>query len=566
MTAVRDAAEEPEDPSSADPLAVRPGIARFAVMLAVFLCAACGMVYELALVALGSYLLGNTIVQASIVLSVMVFAMGVGSFGAKGLVRWPAVSFALVEAALGLVGGLSVLSLYLAFAFLDAYTVAMVVAAFVIGALIGAEIPLLMEILQRIRAQRASSAVADLFSFDYVGGLVGGLAFPFLLLPLLGLPHGALAVGAVNAITGVGVVLWVYRGTLTRRLKVWLSVLLVAVLAVLGVAWAATDTIEITGQQSIYRDTVTHSERSDYQQIVLTRDHRTDDLRMFLNGDLQFSSTDEHRYHEPLVHPAMNGPREDVLILGGGDGMAAREVLEYDDVDAVTLVDLDPAVVELAQSDERISALNEGSLSDPRVTTIAADAFAWLRGEAAADAYDTIIIDLPDPDDAATAKLYTVEFYGLVARALAPEGRTVIQAGSPYFAPEAYWGVAESVRRAGLAVTPYHVDVPSFGDWGFLLAGASGEGAPAEGESAEGESGESSPAERASGTEADPDGPPLGLPEDAPDDLTYATAPVIDAAAVFPPDRARASVGEPQASTLLHPYVIDQHRRAWVAY
>lgn len=520
-----------------DPLtSMRPGPARFAVLFAVFLCAACGMVYELALVALGSYLLGNTIVQASIVLSVMVFAMGVGSFAAKGLVKWPAVSFALIEAALGLIGGLSVLALYLSFAFLDAYTGAMVLAAFVIGALIGAEIPLLMELVQRIRAQRASSAVADMFSFDYVGGLVGGLAFPFLLLPLLGLPRGAIAVGILNATTGIVIVLWVFRHSLRRRIRVLLAALLVVILGVLGVAWAATDTIEVTGRQSIYRDPVIHAERSQYQEIVLTRDPFANDTRLFLNGDLQFSSTDEHRYHESLVHPALDGPRDRVLVLGGGDGLAVREILEYDDVDTVTLVDLDPAVIELAQTDERLVALNEDSLSDPRVDTIAADAFEWLRSDAPLAGFDAIIVDLPDPDDAATAKLYTIEFYGLVEQALAPGGRAVVQAGSPYFAPDAYWGVAEAVRQGGFALTPYHVDVPSFGDWGFLLA---------------------TRAEDAPDVEVDPA---------IADSLTFATPSVLEAATVFPPDRSREAAGEPQPSTLMHPYVIDQHRRAWVAY
>ncbi|WP_309132195.1 polyamine aminopropyltransferase [Brevibacterium sp.] len=519
-------------------LPMSAGPARFFVLLAVFICASCGMVYELALVALGSYLLGDTIVQASIVLAVMVFAMGVGSLATKRLTEFAAFAFALIEAALGIIGGLSVILLYLAFAFADVYTVAMVALAFVIGALIGAEIPLLMELVQRIRAQKASSAVADLFAADYVGGLVGGLAFPFVLLPLFGLPGGALAVGITNTVVGILIVLWLFRAELRRRTQVLLAALLVLIVGLLTAVWVYIDDIEMTTRQRLYRDPIVLSQRTDYQEIVLTRQPKTHDTRLYLNGDLQFASADEYRYHESLVHPLMNGDRANVLVLGGGDGLAVREILKYPDVESVTLVDLDPRVLELARTSEHFTEFNENSLADPRVTTIAADAFTWLRETEHATAFDAIIADLPDPDDVATSKLYSIEFYGLISQVMAPQARLVVQAGSPYFAPQAYWGIGEAVAEAGLATTPYHVDVPSFGDWGYFLA-------------------------------ADPNTvgrPRVSLPADAPEDLQYATAEVLAASTTFPPDRDRESVGDPQASTLLHPRVLEQERGAWVGY
>ncbi|WP_246475928.1 polyamine aminopropyltransferase [Brevibacterium renqingii] len=516
-------------------LPMKPGPARFFVLLAVFICASCGMVYELALVALGSYLLGDTIVQASIVLAVMVFAMGIGSLATKRLTEFAAVSFALIEAALGVIGGLSVILLYLAFAFADVYTVAMVAMAFVIGALIGAEIPLLMELVQRIRAQKASSAVADLFAADYVGGLIGGLAFPFLLLPLLGLPRGALAVGMTNTVVGVLIVLWLFRTELARTSQALLAALLVLIVGGLTVVWVFTDDIEVTTRQRLYRDPIVHSQRSDYQEIVLTEAPKTGDTRLYLNGDLQFASVDEYRYHESLVHPLMNGPRRKVLVLGGGDGLAVREILKYPDVESVTLVDLDPAVLELARSSEHFTDFNGDSLDDPRVHTIAADAFTWLR-DAEHPRYDAVIADLPDPDDVATSKLYSIEFYGLIRQVMSSEARLVVQAGSPFFAPEAYWGIGQAVAEAGLSTTAYHVDVPSFGDWGYFLADLAGPG------------------------------PEVGLPQDAPDDLRFATDEVLAASTTFPPDRDRASVDEAKASTLLHPRVLDQERGAWVGY
>ncbi|WNM41795.1 polyamine aminopropyltransferase [Micromonospora halotolerans] len=509
--------------------------ARAAVLLAVFVCAACGLVYELALVALGSYLIGDTVGQASIVLGVMVFAMGVGALVAKPFQPRAAAAFAAIELALALLGGLSVLGLYAAFAWLDLYGPALVGTAFVLGLLIGAEIPLLMVLLQRIREQSAGSAVADLFAADYVGALLGGLAFPFLLMPVFGQLKGALVVGAVNAVAGLALVCTVFRTDLGRRSRVALGAGAVVVALCLGYAWVTAHDFEVTARQQLYRDPVVHAERSRYQEIVLTRSvrevgHADTDLRLFLNGDLQFSSVDEYRYHESLVHPAMRGPHGDVLVLGAGDGLALREILKYPDVRQVTLVDLDPAVVRLARTEPQLRNLNHQSLADPRVRVLNVDAFGWLR--TATERFDVVVADLPDPDETATAKLYTVEFYALIRPALAPGGRLVVQSGSPYFAPRSYWSIERSIREAGFATVPYHVDVPSFGDWGFVLAAPGG-----------------TP-------------PELGLPADAPP-LRFLTPPVLAAAATFPADRARVDV---PASTLLQPRVLEYARVEWRGY
>jgi spermidine synthase len=443
---------------------------RTLLLLAVFVCAACGLVYELALVAQGAYLLGNTITQASVVLAVMVCAMGAGSLAAKPLLARPAAAFAVIEAVLALTGGLSVLLLYAAFAWLDLYRPGVVLAAVVIGLLVGAEIPLLTALLQGIRRQDAERAVADLFAVDYLGALLGGLAFPFLLLPLLGQIRGALAVGVVNAVAGLGVLLAVRR-TVPPATRRALGTGLVAVGVVLAAAFALAGRFEVTARQQLYADPVVHAERSAYQEIVLTESVSLlgrRDLRLFLDGDLQFSSVDEYRYHEALVHPALAGPAERVLVLGGGDGLALREVLRHPGVRRAVEVELDPDVLRLAREDRRLVELNGGSLADPRVEVHVADAFGWLR--AATERFDAVVVDMPDPDSAAVAKLYSVEFYALARRVLAPGGRLVVQAGSPAFAPRAFGCVLATVRAAGLATLPYHVDVPTFGDWGFVLA------------------------------------------------------------------------------------------------
>ncbi|WP_104432801.1 polyamine aminopropyltransferase [Kineococcus xinjiangensis] len=509
------------------PVGVRP--ARFLVLTAVFVCAACGLVYELALIALGSYLVGDTVGQASVVLAVMVFAMGVGSLLAK---RWQpraAAAFAAVELALALLGGVSVLVLYAAFAWLKLYSPALVVVSFLVGLLIGAEIPLLMTLLQRIRRQDAGSAVADLFAADYVGALLGGLAFPFLLLPLFGHMRGALLVGVVNALAGSLVVLWLFRADLGRRLRLALGAATVVVVAVLAGVLALVGPFEVVARQALYRDPVVLSERTPYQQIVVTRGltlTRQPELRLYLNGDLQFSSTDEYRYHEALVHPAMAGPHERVLVLGGGDGLAAREVLEHGSVRSLTQVELDPAMVRLAREWEPLRSLNGDSLSDPRVTVRTADAFTWLREPRGP--YDVVVIDMPDPDAVATAKLYSVEFYGLVRRALAPGGRVVVQAGSTSFAPRTFACIEAGMRAAGLQTRPYHVNVPSFGDWGYLLASA----------------------------EAVPE---LRLPDGGPS-LRSLDEATLQAAGVFAPDRV---VEDAEPSTLDRPRILDLVRTEW---
>ena len=504
------------------------------VLLAVFVCAACGLVYELALITLGSYLTGSSIEQTSLVLGFVMAAMGVGALAVKPLLRWPVPAFAVVELSLGLVGAFSVPLLYAAFSWLNLYVPVLLVVATVIGALIGAEIPLLMELVQRVRRQDAAGAVADLSAADYLGALLGGLAFPFLLLPTFGLLRGALLVGAVNVLTAGLLTGWLFGRDLTRRGRVAVVVATGSALVVLAAAAAYAGQFEVTARQRLYRHPIVHAERSRYQEIVLTSARAGGwgdrDVRLYLDGDLQFSSLDEHRYHESLVHPAMAGSHRRVLVLGGGDGLALREVLRYPDVEEVTLVDLDPAVVDLARTDPWLSERNGGALEDDRVEVVAADAFSWARGHGGAP-YDVVLVDLPDPDATETAKLYTVELYGMVGRLLTAEGRMAVQAGSPFFAPRSYWSIVESVEAAGLATTPYHVDVPSFGDWGFVLAGRGGR-------------------------------PPLALPDDAPA-LRFLTPAVLAASGTFAPDRLPDDV---EASTLLDPVILRYQREEWVGY
>ncbi|WP_369185961.1 polyamine aminopropyltransferase [Streptomyces sp. Y1] len=434
-----------------------PRLARLTVLLAAFVCAACGLVYELELVALGDYLLGDTVTQTSVVLSVMVFAMGLGSLLAKRLTRRPATAFALVECALALTGGLSVLALYSCWAWIGRYQAAMVVLTCLIGILIGAEIPLLMTLIQRIRREDAGRAVADLFAADYVGALIGGLAFPFLILPALGPGDGALLTGAVNAVAGAAVVLWLFREEPAPRIRRLLWTGCALVLGLLAAAAAGSDLIERAARHALYGGDVRYATRSRYQEIVLTGPAEGP-LRLYLGGRLAACGPDEYRGSEALVHPAMAaGPDTRVLLLGGGDGLALREVLRHRGVRTVRLVDTDPALPRLARTDPALSALGDHSLDDPRVTVTAADPLAWLRGapeDGPGDGYDVVLADLPAPADGGPVAFHSQEFYGLAARLLAPGGRIAVRAGGD---EGGLWQIESGLRAAGLRTAPYAV-------------------------------------------------------------------------------------------------------------
>lgn len=513
---------EPAEPAPA----VVAGRGRALLLAAVAACAACGLVYELVLLTLSTSLTGGGITQTSLIVAGYVAALGVGALLAKPLLPYAAGAFVAVEIVLGVAGGISAVVLYVSFSFYGTSTGLLVAATAVLGILVGAEVPLLLTLLTRGGAVTSAGRVlANLNAADYAGALLGGLAWPFLLLPALGQVRGAAATGMVNLVAAAVVAAFLLRGGTGRRARWAATVALVSAAGLLAGLLVVADDIEVTARQRLYADPIVSAQRSAYQEVVVTE--RGDDVRLYLDGDLQFSSLDEHRYTEALVHPALARDPERVLILGGGDGLAAREVLAQPSVRTLVQVELDPAVLALART--RLAALNDGALTDPRVELVVADAFRWLR-ERTGEGFDAVIIDLPDPDNATLARLYSTEFYGLAATALAPGGLLTVQAGSPYSTPTAYWRTVSTVASAGLAPTPYHVHVPSFGDWGFVLAAA------------------------------EPAPPALQLSPSAPT-LRFLDDDVLAAAAVFPRDR------QPQVlppTTLDRPRVAEDLRRGYV--
>lgn len=437
------------------------------LLISVFLIAACGLVYELLAGTLASYLLGDSVLQFSTVIGSYLFAMGIGSFLSKYVGRGLVTRFILIELMVGLVGGLSSTILFLAFAYTEGFRFLLYALVILIGTLVGLEIPLMMRILQDRFEFR--DLVAQVLTFDYLGALGASLIFPLWLVPQLGLVRGALFFGLVNA----AVALWtthLFRdkvGALTR-----LRVLCFAVMGVLGIGMLYANTVLDLADSALYADEVILARNTRYQRIVLTK--WKDDLRLFLNSHLQFSSRDEHRYHEALVHPglaAVTGARR-ALVLGGGDGLAVREMLKYPGLESITLVDLDAGMTELFSTHPLLRGINKGALTAPKVKVINADAFVWLEGHD--EVYDFIVIDFPDPTNFSLGKLYTTAFYRLLKHHLSEGGLAVAQSTSPLFARQSFWCVAETMRAAGLQVFPYHAYVPSFGEWGFIMASKHG--------------------------------------------------------------------------------------------
>ena len=446
----------------------RPAPAGFrrVLFLSAFFIATCGLVYELVAGAMASYLLGDSVTWFSLVIGTYLSAMGVGSYLSRFLDRALLSRFVEIEVAVALIGGLEAPILFAGFVYSPGFKALLFIQVFAIGTLVGLELPLLIRILERETSLK--ELVARVLFLDYIGALAASLAFPLLLVPRLGLFRTSLALGLLNAAVAFGTT-FVFRAAAPVKLR--LRLMAGGAMAVLTAGLFFAGTAEEQLQATLFADPVVFREVSPYQRLAVT--HRGGDTRLFINGALQFSTVDEYRYHEALVHPAMvavDRPAR-ILVLGGGDGLAVREVLRHDTVESVVLVDLDPAMTRLFRDRPELSELNEAALSDPRVEVVNADAFTWLAAERTARApFDVAIIDFPDPNNYSLGKLYTARFYRMLLDSLAPYGVAAVQSTSPMYSPSAFWCISRTIRHAGFAAKPYHAYIPSFGEWGFVLA------------------------------------------------------------------------------------------------
>jgi spermidine synthase len=432
----------------------------------VVLVATCGLVYELVAGAVSTYLLGDSVTQLSTVIGVHLSAMGVGAWLSKYVEERVAERFVDCQIAASFVGGLGGPILYLTFAESSHVRLVLYLLVASTGILVGAELPLLMRVLKRRVAFK--DVVPRVLSLDYAGALVGALVFALVLLPNLGILRTGIVFGILGVLSGLWGT-WVLGTSLEPRP---LRIRGLIALVVLGGALAGSQKIVQVADEALLLHPVAFTKQTQYQRIVLTQ--ARSGVSLFLDGNLQFASIDEYRYHEALVHPAfaVAKKKENVLVLGGGDGLAVREILRHPEVKSVTLVDLDHGMTDLARELPLLRALNESSLYDPRVRVINDDAMVWITEDHPdiPKTFDVVIVDFPDPNNFALGKLYTVRFYRLLRERVAEGGVVSVQSTSPLVARRSFWCVVRSIEAAGFVARPYHALVPSFGEWGFVLA------------------------------------------------------------------------------------------------
>ena len=467
------------------------------LMASVLVVAVSGIAYELIIAAVSSYLIGNGVLQFSLTIGLFMLAMGIGSLlsqRVKGdLVAW----FIGIEILLSVLGGWSSSILFWSFPGYSLYKPVSWTLILAIGTLVGLEIPLLTRILSRATTWRA--AIANVLSLDYFGALIGSVAFPLFLLPSLGLFRSSLGVALLNALVAI-VTLIPFSSQIRFRRSLWAAA--IAAVILLGGGLLGSNWLRDRAESQLFSWNIMLRQQTPYQRIIVTQNGRNGNIRLYLDGHLQFAQQDEHRYHEALVHPLMaaQGDRSRVLILGGGDGLAVRELLKYPDVKQIDLVDIDPAMTDLAKRLGPLRRLNQDALYDKRVNLHHRDAFTFVQargtqlsqtqssqaqsassqesqspsGGDATPRWNRVIIDLPDPHDEALSKLYSVEFYKLLLRCMTDDAVLVCQSSSPFFARNAYWCVAETMEAAGLETHSYTVPMPSFGPWGYHMAARKG--------------------------------------------------------------------------------------------
>ncbi|MEL6674975.1 MAG: polyamine aminopropyltransferase [Bacteroidota bacterium] len=433
------------------------------LLVSVFVIAICGILYELLISSISSYFLGSSILHFSLVIGLFLSFMGLGSwmsrFFQRRLLRW----FIRFEILLSIVGGSSAILLYFAYSLTPYYYLMAFLLISILGTLIGLEIPILTRIVSK--EESLKDAMASVLSFDYLGSLLASVAFPLLLLPFLGMMRTAFAIGLLNLLVAA-LNVYLFRKELKKTQDLSATILVTGMLLIGGLFYSfqITDFFE----KYLYRDQIMMTRQTTYQRIVVTQ--RNQDTRLFLNGNIQFSSRDEYRYHEPLVHipMALSAPKSEVLILGGGDGLAARELLKYPEVKHITIVDLDPEMTRLGAEHPVFQRLNQGAMTDPRVSVVNQDAFKFI--EESSDFFDVMLIDLPDPNNTDLGKLYSTQFYQLLKKRLSVAGVVITQSTSPYFAREAFWCIHHTLKNVFAQTLPLTVHVPSFGQWGFNLA------------------------------------------------------------------------------------------------
>ncbi|MBN8643050.1 MAG: polyamine aminopropyltransferase [Flavobacteriales bacterium] len=435
----------------------------YLLLFAVFTIATCGLVYELVAGTLASYLLGDSVKQFSFIIGVYLFSMGIGSYFSKFLTKNLLNTFVDIEILVGLIGGLSSVILFLLFETDFAFQFILYFLVFVTGCLVGLEIPLLMNILKDKVAFK--DLVSNVFTFDYIGALLASILFPLILVPKLGIMGTSLFFGMINI--SIAIALCFLLKAELKNVKLLKAKAILSFLILL-ITFIFSENLLSFSEGKLYGENIIYTNSTQYQRIVLT--HNKSDYRLYLNNNLQFSSADEYRYHEALVHPAMSMAKsvKKVLVLGGGDGLAVREILKYNEVEKITLVDLDEGMTKLFQTNQVLTNFNKNALKNSKVTVLNKDAYIWAK--TTQEKFDVVIIDFPDPSNYSLGKLYSLNFYATLQKLLSEDALVTVQTTSPYFAPKSFWCINKTIAQVFPQIDAYHAYVPSFGEWGFTIA------------------------------------------------------------------------------------------------
>jgi spermidine synthase len=472
-----------------------------------FASGACGIILEYIQASLASMILGNSFEQWAMVIGLMLFWMGFGSLiQAQISKKYLIYTFIAVETGLALAGGFSPTLTYISYGYTAHYSLVLYFFVSFIGIMIGLEIPVIIRINNDF-SKELSTNLGNILSADYLGSLIGSFIFVFVFLRFTPITEAAfLTAGANFFLAFVTFIYFSKKGLLKTGFLI--PVIMVMTFSAVCYGYLNNRQWNIKIEQPLYDDPIILSKTTQYQHIAITHYKPFDEVRLFLNGNLQFCSTDEQRYHEPMVHPVMNlvPIKASVLILGGGDGCVLREVLKYKEVKEILLVDLDPEITRLAKTHPVLKRINQDAFKDARVVTMAGkgitpginkrlyletnkkvphtqryetqkladvkvmnvDADKFLS--AVEGFWDVIIIDMPDPSTPELTKLYAKEFYKKVKQHLSQHGLMVVQATSPYLAKESFLCIGRTIESADLTTLPFHENVPSFGDWGWYLA------------------------------------------------------------------------------------------------
>jgi spermidine synthase len=474
---------------------------RAAIYIITFLMGGCGIAYEYTFSKIASDLLGNSVQQWAVIIGLMMFCMGIGSDIQKYIKdKHIFDSFIFFEIILSLIGGFGPIFLLFVFgAGRDYFALAQYGLSTVTGILIGLEIPVLARINERYTPQLRLN-IGGILRMDYIGAFLGALSWVFVLTRFFTIIQTAFIIGIINNIVA-GIALLYFVKNASQKFILALSV--IVSVAGLGYGFCSAPAWTARAEQRLFLDPIVYSKTTVYQHIVLTR-HFSGDIACYINGHMQFHSNDEYIYHEFLVHPAMHAAqqRKRILVLGGGDGLAVREILKYKEVRSITLVDIDPEMTDIATNNPYLASLNQGSLQHakvsviknraiksgkkiavpiqnrarpllqefapgPEISIINMDAAKFI--EQAPGLFDVIIIDFPDPNSLELSKLYSKGFYQKIYHKLSRNGILVQQSSSPFFTQKAFICIGKTIKSAKFSTVPIHENVPSFGEWGWWL-------------------------------------------------------------------------------------------------